>query len=561
MKIFLPLFFLFAALPLMASSTGNGDFTIAIIDLEGVGADINQCSIASDKIRNILLKSAIFKVMERDMMQEILREQGFQQTGACNSTSCIVEAGQLLGVRYLLAGRLSRTEGLIAISLRVIDVKTGLVLSSDGFESNQDYPYFISRELEPFTKNFIEATRNAIEESREKGSIFIDSKPVSGKIIIDGNATSSLTPATINNLTPGTHEINVRASDLIGHAQVEVKKNDLLKILIELNKGFGSLIVQTTPPNATVKIEDLKLTDTPVKKDSIPAGKYQIQVSKNGYVPVIDDIDISPNILTTRVYNLVPCGYIKLSGVDSTTLIQLDENTAVSDSSGLIVVWAGTHTIKINKPDNEPIMKSFSLEGGDTLGIILDWKPLKGYLSISTAAEKALIKIANNSITITPVIISTPIENLPITSGNLLITLFNKKYTPIEREIYLKPGQSYIVTDTFTSFSEDYLVWKTSIQKARTLDLIFSGLGDITVKTVPRGSGLLTLGLVSDGLFGISVYQYFSHKNRYGSSRLPEERQYYNERISDDKYWAVGTFTFSVVLRLLSFYLTSNIRY
>ena len=42
------------------NSFGNNVFNIAIIDLEGVGADVNQCSIASDKIRNILLQSSTY---------------------------------------------------------------------------------------------------------------------------------------------------------------------------------------------------------------------------------------------------------------------------------------------------------------------------------------------------------------------------------------------------------------------------------------------------------------------------------------------------------------------
>jgi len=148
----------------------GSDFNIAIIDLEGVGADYSQCSIASDKIRNVLLQNSSFKVMERNVMQEILREQGFQQTGTCNSTSCIIEAGQLLGVRYLLAGKLSRTEGLIALSLRVIDVRTGLILSSDGLKPIMN---ILNSSLQNFLLSqnvLLKQPRNAIEESMEKGS-------------------------------------------------------------------------------------------------------------------------------------------------------------------------------------------------------------------------------------------------------------------------------------------------------------------------------------------------------------------------------------------------------
>ena len=333
MKYLLTFILAILVFPFNADSSGS-DFNIAIIDLEGVGADYSQCSIASDKIRNVLLQNSSFKVMERNVMQEILREQGFQQTGTCNSTSCIIEAGQLLGVRYLLAGKLSRTEGLIALSLRVIDVRTGLILSSDGFETNNEYPQFLSTELPPFTKRFVETTKNAIEESMEKGSLYVESTPISGKISIDGKATSQVTPATFNNISSGVHTIIVSTPDSIGQISVDVKKNDLVKSLVVLKMGFGSIMVQSVPPNAAVVMDGRKLTETPMKKDSIPAGKYQIRVFKPGHIAVIDTVAIAPNALTKRVYNLVLLSFIKFVGIDRATSILLDEKPASPDNNG-----------------------------------------------------------------------------------------------------------------------------------------------------------------------------------------------------------------------------------
>jgi TolB-like protein len=555
MKYLMPLILLVVFLSLNANSSGNGNFSIAIIDLEGVGADINQCSIASDKIRNVLLQNSGFKVMERTMMQEILREQGFQQTGTCNSTSCIVEAGQLLGVRYLLAGKLSRTEGLIALSLRVIDVRTGLILSSDGFETRNDYPQFLSDELPPFTKRFIETTRNAIDEAVEKGSLFVESKPVSGEIIIDGNTTSKETPATLNSLSSGVHKIIVRTPELIGQMNVEIKQNDLVKLLIELKHGYGSLLVQTDPPNAIVKMRDWNLTGTPIKKDSIPAGKYQIQVYKAGHVTAKDSVNIFPDALTSRTYNLVPFSYIKIIGNDSATVISLDGKQTNPDSAGVISVWAGKHSINVNKPGNKIIMLSMDLNGGDTSKVSLEWKPIDAYLSISTVPVQALIRIGHDSIGMTPVV------SLPVAPGKLSVYLFSKMYNGIKRDIYLEPGQSLTFLDTFTTFDNEYLTWKSRTERVSPFNLLFSGLGDVVVGKAPRGSGFLAIGLTSDGLCGIAAYQYFSHKRLQNAAVLPEAKQYYSNRISEDKYWAAGTFAFSVVLRLISFYLTSNIRY
>lgn len=63
-------------------------------------------------------------------MDYILQEQGFQQSGACNSNECIVEMGQLLGVEFLLSGRLVRFGSTFAMHLEYIDVGTGVIVKT-----------------------------------------------------------------------------------------------------------------------------------------------------------------------------------------------------------------------------------------------------------------------------------------------------------------------------------------------------------------------------------------------------------------------------------------------
>jgi hypothetical protein len=81
--------------------------------------------------------------MERGKMQEILKEQAFQQSGACNTDACAVEVGQLIGVEKMVAGSLGRVGKTYSIVLRLIDVKTGRVERS----VTQDYTGAIDRLL------------------------------------------------------------------------------------------------------------------------------------------------------------------------------------------------------------------------------------------------------------------------------------------------------------------------------------------------------------------------------------------------------------------------------
>jgi len=59
-----------------------------------------------------------------------LKEQGFQQTGACNPNNCIVQIGQLTGVEQMVGGSFNKIGNLYTIYLKLIDVTEGKIMVS-----------------------------------------------------------------------------------------------------------------------------------------------------------------------------------------------------------------------------------------------------------------------------------------------------------------------------------------------------------------------------------------------------------------------------------------------
>lgn len=101
--------------------------SVAILELEPKGVPEVEVSALSDRLRSELLNTGSFDVMERGKMQEVLKEQGFQQSGACNTDACAVEVGQLIGVERMIAGSLGRVGRTYTVNLRLISVKTGRI--------------------------------------------------------------------------------------------------------------------------------------------------------------------------------------------------------------------------------------------------------------------------------------------------------------------------------------------------------------------------------------------------------------------------------------------------
>jgi curli biogenesis system outer membrane secretion channel CsgG len=111
-----------------AQQTGPKKINVAVINLKSSsGVTAGEADLISDRLRGDLFNTGKVNVMERDQMQEILKEQGFQQSGACSNEACMVEMGQLLGVEQLVTGSLGKVGSMFLVNLRVIDVKTAKI--------------------------------------------------------------------------------------------------------------------------------------------------------------------------------------------------------------------------------------------------------------------------------------------------------------------------------------------------------------------------------------------------------------------------------------------------
>lgn len=102
---------------------------LAVLDFEAKGGvSKDEASIITERFRAQLLRSGRFRIMERTKMQEILKEQGFQQSGLCDTTECSVEMGRLLSVNRILSGSVSKFGNIYSLSARIMDVEKGNIL-------------------------------------------------------------------------------------------------------------------------------------------------------------------------------------------------------------------------------------------------------------------------------------------------------------------------------------------------------------------------------------------------------------------------------------------------
>ena len=213
--------------------------TIAVYNLRSTSIlTQEEVEILTNHLRSILINYQKYDCLDRNRMDEILKEQGFQQSG-CTSEMCAVEAGQLLGVQKMLTGSVGKFGKLFTIELQIIDIGTSKI--------EQSSTYYFEGEME--------------------------------KLLTEG--------------------IKLSLEKLIGSEQI-VKKTDKpipgtsVKKIETKEPDFGYITFRIEPSNARVVIDNKVVPRYQMDSYKIVAGTYNIQISRKGYKKYIDDISVVP---------------------------------------------------------------------------------------------------------------------------------------------------------------------------------------------------------------------------------------------------------------------------
>ncbi len=126
--IFTMFVLLIMVLPVVGQETKKQP--VAVNDLRPQGLESSSAAIITERLRNELFNTGVYTVLERSRMDDILKEQGFQKSGACTDEACAVEIGRLLSVRYMVTGTIGKIGRTYTLNVRMIDVESGEITST-----------------------------------------------------------------------------------------------------------------------------------------------------------------------------------------------------------------------------------------------------------------------------------------------------------------------------------------------------------------------------------------------------------------------------------------------
>ena len=111
----------------LSAQTSEGKQTVALLEFEGRGISQLEAKTLTDRLMSEMVNTDAVIMVERNQMEEILNEQGFQQSG-CTSSECAAEVGALLGVQNMVSGSFGKLGNSYTIDAKMFSVETGATI-------------------------------------------------------------------------------------------------------------------------------------------------------------------------------------------------------------------------------------------------------------------------------------------------------------------------------------------------------------------------------------------------------------------------------------------------
>jgi hypothetical protein len=103
--------------------------TVAILDFEGQDISLQEVQTLTERMRSEIGATNAVRLIERKAIENIMAEQGLQQSG-CTTSECAAEVGALLGVQNMVSGSFGKLGNSYTIDAKLFSVSTGGTIRS-----------------------------------------------------------------------------------------------------------------------------------------------------------------------------------------------------------------------------------------------------------------------------------------------------------------------------------------------------------------------------------------------------------------------------------------------
>ena len=123
-------------------------------EVDSISQTNNLGTMVSEIFTTEVVNSDAFKIVEREQLQKILQEHTIVQIGIVDTTQA-QKLGKMLGADAIITGSVMKIGQKLRIDARVIEVKTGIIVSAESRLCNEELSE-ISRNVSDITRGLAE---------------------------------------------------------------------------------------------------------------------------------------------------------------------------------------------------------------------------------------------------------------------------------------------------------------------------------------------------------------------------------------------------------------------
>lgn len=279
--------------------------TVGILNLESSGISADEARTLTNRLHTELSRTNKYRVVEMAVVEDILRQQGLQQSGACTRDECVAEVGNLLEAEWMLTGGVGRIGGTFSVDVRMIEVKTRKIVMtvSETYRGQQEGLLDVMRTV---------ATKLSYPGGGMPtlGAMRVMSEPDGVQILLNEKEVGTA-PITISDLLPGNYSVQGKMQGYVHKPQsIDVIAGRIEQINLKMTRLYN-LRIATEPAGARLVMGGKEMGTTPFA-GPVPEGKYRGEMTMEGYIPWQQIIDISHDrvikIVLTKVGPFQPTG-------------------------------------------------------------------------------------------------------------------------------------------------------------------------------------------------------------------------------------------------------------
>ncbi|MDI6782350.1 MAG: CsgG/HfaB family protein, partial [bacterium] len=128
---------------------------VAVTDFATENVSQIEAVFASDVVRRSIVNSRVFKVVDKQDMEMILKEHAFQQTG-CTTEDCAIKMGHILNAQYMFVGKLNSINEIYYLWVKMVDVETGEIIIDESEECTSRKPKDLEKAADYIVNRIIE---------------------------------------------------------------------------------------------------------------------------------------------------------------------------------------------------------------------------------------------------------------------------------------------------------------------------------------------------------------------------------------------------------------------